>query len=151
MDETYIKVKGQWTYYYRAVDTQGNTIDFLLTATRDRTAARRFFKKAITNNGKPSLVNIDQSGANTAGLQQVNREHHTRIKIRQCKYLNNIIEQDHRRIKRLTRPMLGFKNFYAAQRTLAGIEVMAMIKKGQMKIRAGKEHTPAQMFYALAA
>jgi transposase-like protein len=151
MDETYIKVKGQWTYYYRAVDKQGNTIDFLLTATRDRTAARRFFKKAITNNGKPSLVNIDQSGANTAGLQQVNREHHTRIKIRQCKYLNNIIEQDHRRIKRLTRPMLGFKNFYAAQRTLAGIEVMAMIKKGQMKIRAGKEHTPAQMFYALAA
>ena len=151
MDETYIKVKGQWKYYYRAVDKEGQTIDFLLTATRDRKAAQRFFKKAIKQNGKPSLVNIDQSGANNAGLQQVNREHHTRIKIRQCKYLNNIIEQDHRRIKRLTRPMLGFKNFYAAQCTLAGIEVMAMIKKGQMKTRAGKEHTSAQMFYALAA
>ncbi len=134
MDETYIKVKGQWTYYYRAVDKQGHTIDFLLTATRDRQAARRFFKKAIKQNGKPSLVNIDQSGANTAGLKLVNRDHNTRIKIRQCKYLNNIIEQDHRRIKRLTRSMLGFKTFDAAQRTLAGIEVMAMIKKGQMKI-----------------
>jgi putative transposase len=108
-------------------------------------------KKAIKSNGHPSLVNIDQSGANTAGLKQVNREHHTRIKIRQYKYLNNIIEQDHRRIKRLTRPMLGFKNFYAAQRTLAGIEVMAMIKKGQMRTRVGHEQSFAQMFYALVA
>ena len=151
MDETYIKVKGEWKYYYRAVDKQGQTIDFLLTATRDRHAARRFFKKAIKQNGKPSLVNIDQSGANTAGLKLVNRDNNTRIKIRQCKYLNNIIEQDHRRIKRLTRPMLGIKNFDAAQRTLSGIEVMAMIKKGQMKIQAGKEQTFAQMFYSLAA
>ena len=151
MDETYIKVKGQWTYYYRAVDKQGQTIDFLLSPTRDRQAARRFFKKAITHNRKPSLVNIDQSGANTAGLKQINRDHHTRIKFRQCKYLNNIIEQDHRRIKRVTRPMLGFKTFDAAQRTLAGIEVMAMIKKGQMKIQVSQEQTFAQMFYSLAA
>ncbi len=151
MDETYIKVKGQWTYYYRAVDKQGQTIDFLLSTTRDRQAARRFFKKAITHNRKPSLVNIDQSGANTAGLKQVNRDNNTRIKIRQCKYLNNIVEQDHRRIKRLTRPMLGFQTFDAAQRTLAGIEVMAMIKKGQMKTQADQEQTSAQMFYSLAA
>jgi putative transposase len=75
-------------------------------------------------------VNIDQSGANRAGLKQVNRDMKKRIKICQCKYLNNIIEQDHRRIKRLTRSMLGFKNFHAAQRTLAGMGVMAMIKKG---------------------
>jgi len=93
-------------------------------------------------------VNIDQSGANTAGLKQVNRDNKTRITIRQCKYLNNIIEQDHRRIKRL---MLGFKNFHAAQRTLAGIEVMAMIKKGQMKTSVGDEQSPAEQFYALAA
>ena len=151
MDETYIKVKGQWKYYYRAVDKQGQTIDFLLTATRDTQAALRFLKKAIAQNGKPSLVNIDQSGANTAGFKQVNRDNTTRITIRQCKYLNNIIEQDHRRIKRLTRPMLGFKNFHAAQRTLAGIEVIAMIKKGQMKTLAGDRKTPAEMFYALAA
>ena len=151
MDETYIKVKGQWRYYYRAVDKQGQTIDFLLTTTRDTTAALRFLKKAIKENGKPSLVNIDQSGANHAGLKQVNRDLKTRIKIRQCKYLNNIIEQDHRRIKRKTRPMLGFKNFYAAQQTLAGMEVMAMIKKGQMKTFAGDRKTSAEMFYALAA
>jgi len=151
MDETYIKVKGQWKYYYRAVDKQGQTIDFLLTATRDKKAALRFLRKAINENGKPSLVNIDQSGANNAGLKQVNRDNKTRIKIRQCKYLNNIIEQDHRRIKRLTRPMHGFKNFHAAQRTLAGMEVMAMIKKGQMQTSAGDEQSPAEMFYALAA
>ena len=151
MDETYIKVKGQWKYYYRAVDKEGNTIDFLLMATRDSKAALSFLKKAIHANRKPSLVNIDQSGANHAGLKQVNRDHHTRIKIRQCKYLNNIIEQDHRRIKRLTRPMLGFKTFHAAQRTLAGIEVMAMIRKGQMKTRAGDKQSPAEMFYGLAA
>jgi len=108
-------------------------------------------KKAINENNRPSLVNIDQSGANKAGLKQVNRDHHTRITIRQCKYLNNIIEQDHRRIKRLTRPMLGFKNFHAAQWTLAGIEVMAMIKKGQMKTSVGNKQTPAEQFYALAA
>ena len=151
MDETYIKVKGQWAYYYRAIDKQGQTIDFLLTAKRDTQAALRFLKKAVNENRKPSLVNIDQSGANHAGLKQLNRNHNKRIKIRQCKYLNNIIEQDHRRIKRKTRPMLGFKNFYAAQRTLAGIEVMAMIKKGQMKTSVGGKQSPAEMFYALAA
>ncbi len=151
MDETYIKVKGQWKYFYRAVDKQGQTIDFLLTEKRDAKAALRFFKKAIEQHGTPSLVNIDQSGANTAGLKQVNRDQNTRIKIRQCKYLNNSIEQDHRRIKRLTRPMRGFKNFHAAQRTLAGIEVMAMIKKGQIKTSAGDATSPAERFYALAA
>ncbi len=151
MDETYIKVKGQWKYYYRAVDKQGQTIDFLLTATRDKKAASRFLRKAINENGKPSLVNIDQSGANNAGLKQVNRDNKTRIKIRQCKYLNNIIEQDHRHIKRLTRPMLGFKNFHAAQRTLAGMEVMAMIKKGQMQTSAGDKPSSAEQFYAIAA
>jgi transposase-like protein len=151
MDETYIKVKGQWTYYYRAIDKQGNTIDFLLTPTRNTKAALRFLKKAIKENGKPSLMNIDQSGANKAGLNQWNRDHNKRIKIRQCKYLNNIIELDHRRIKRLTRPMLGFKNFHATQQTLAGMEVMAMIKKGQMRIPVRDEKTPAERFYALAA
>lgn len=151
LDETYIKVKGQWEYYYRAVDKQGNTIDFLLTTTRDRNAALRFLNKAIGQLGIPSLVNIDQSGANHAGLKQVNREMKKRITIRHYKYLNNIIEQDHRRIKRLTRPMLGFKNFHAAQQTLAGIEVMAMIKKGQMKTPGGNQNTGAELFYALAA
>jgi len=144
-------VKGQWKYYYWAVDKQGNTIGFFLTATRDTKAARRFLRKAIGENGKPSLVNIDQSGTNKAGLKLLNRDNHTRIEIRQCKYLNNILEQDHRRIKKNTRPMLGFKNSHAAQRTLEGIEVMAMIKKGQMKTLAGDERSSADKFYALAA
>ncbi len=96
-------------------------------------------------------MNIDQSGANHAGLKQVSRDMKKRIKIRECKYLNNIIEQDHRRTKRLTRPMLGFKNFYAAQRTLAGMEVMTMIKKGQMKTPKRNKQSPAEMFYGLAA
>ena len=141
MDESYIKVKGQWTYYYRAVDKHGQAIDFLLTATRDTKAALHFLKKAIAQNGQPSLVNIDQSGANAAALQQCNRDDKKPIKIRQCKYLNNIIEQDHRRIKRLTRPMLGFENFYATQRTLAGMEVMTMNKKSADEHANGREAT----------
>ena len=151
MDESYIKVKSQWKYYYRAVDKQGNTIDFLLTAKRDKKATLRFFRKAIGSSGKPSLINIDKSGANTAAIKEYNTDHKKRIKIRQCKYLNNIVEQDHRRIKRLTRLMMGFKNFHCAQRTLAGIDVMAMKKKGQMKVKAGDDRSSAESFYSLAA
>ena len=151
LDETYIKVKGKWKYFYRAVDKQGNTIDFLLTANRDKKAALRFLTKAIGRNGKPGLINIDKSGANTAAIKHYNDDHNKRIKIRQCKYLNNIVEQDHRRIKRLCRPMLGFKNFDAAQKTLAGIELMHMIKKGQTRATRGDRLSPAEQFYALAA
>ena len=151
LDETYIKVKGEWTYFYRAVDKQGGTIDFLLTAKRDKKAALRFLTKAINRNDKPGLINIDKSGANAAAIHDYNHDHCKRIKIRQCKYLNNIIEQDHRRIKRKCRPMLGFKSFQAAQKTLAGIELMNMIKKGQMRTTRGDRLTPAEQFYALAA
>jgi transposase-like protein len=150
MDETYLKVKGQWRYYYRAVDKEGNTIDFLLTANRDTKAALRFFNKAIGRNGKPGLINIDKSGANKAGINQFNDENNRRVKIRQCKYLNNIVEQYHRRVKRITRLMLGFKNFHAAQSTLAGIELVAMLKKGQMKKNIASALSPAEQFYALA-
>ena len=151
LDETYIKVKGKWRYFYRAVDKQGNTIDFLLTAKRDKKAALRFLSKAIARNGKPGLINIDKSGANTAAIQDYNHDHDKRIKTRQCKYLNNIVEQDHRRIKRQCRPMLGFKSFRSAQLTLAGIELIHMIKKGQMRATRGDRFSPAEQFYALAA
>jgi putative transposase len=147
----YIKVKGQWKYYYRAVDKQGNTIDFLLTAKRDIKAALRFLNKAIGRNGKPGLINIDKSGANKAGINQFNSDTNRRVKIRQCKYLNNIIEQDNRRIKRISRSMLGFKNFHSAQSTLTGIELVAMLKKGQMKKSMVGTLTPIEQFYALAA
>ena len=93
MDETYLRVKGEWKYYYRAVDRQANTIDFLLTSKRDTKAAKRFFDKSIGRNGKPGLINIDKSGANKAGTNQYNIDNYRRIKIRQCIYLNNIIEQ----------------------------------------------------------
>ena len=150
LDETYIKVKGKWKYLYRAVDKQGNTIDFLLTAERDKKAALRFLTKAIDRNVKPGLINIDKSGANTAAIKGYNEDHNKRIKIRQCKYVNNIIEQDHRRIKRRCRAMLGFKNFHAAQRTLAGIELIYMIEKGQMRATRGDRLSPVAQFYALA-
>ena len=148
MDETYIKVNGQWKYLYRAVDKEGNTIDYLLTAKRDMKAAKRFFTKAIKRNCHPELVNIDKSGSNKAALNNINEGSEEPIEIHQCKYLNNIIEQDHRNIKRITRSMLGFKNFHCAQKTLAGIELMNMIKKGQME---GDDLSPAEQFYSLAA
>ena len=97
------------------------------------------------------LINIDKSGANKAEIKGFNSENKRRIKIRSCKYLNNIVEQDHRRIKRITRSMLGFKNFYSAQSTLAGIDLMAMIKKGQMKKNLSNTLSPAEQFHALAS
>ncbi len=151
MDETYVRVKGQWKYLYRAVDKAGQTVDFLLTAHRNCAAALRFLRKAIRNQGLPEKITIDKSGANTAAIESYNSEQETTIEMRQCKYLNNLIEQDHRAVKRLTRPMLGFQSFLAAQNTLAGIEVMHMIRKGQLQSDGGEEQTPAEQFYSLAA
>ena len=100
------------------VDKEGNTIDYLLTAKRDMKAVKRFFTKAIKRNSHPELVNIDKSGSNKVGLNNINGGSEEPIEIRQCKYLNNIIEKDHRNIKYITRSMLGFKNFHCAQKTL---------------------------------
>src|SRR5262245_5367439 len=151
MDETYVKVKGQWRYLYRAVDKYGATIDFLLNEPRDKEAALRFLKKAIRRNGVPKTITIDGSDANEAAIKSYNQEHGTAITIRQVKYLNNVVEQDHRAVKRVTRPMLGFKAFDAAQCTLVGIELMHMIKKRQMVVEAGDEgRTAAELFYSLA-
>jgi putative transposase len=152
MDETYIKVKGQWRYLYRAVDKTGQTIDFLLTEHRDEQAAKRFLTKAIRRHGVPEKITIDGSTANEAAIKSYNEEYGTNIIIRQVKYLNNIVEQDHRGVKRVTRPMLGFKSFAAAQDTLVGIELMHMLKKKQMVVEAGDEGlTAAELFYSLAA
>ncbi len=150
MDETYIKVKGIWKYLYRAVDKQGKTVDFLLTANRDAAAARRFFDKAMHHNEVPDTVTMDKSGASKAGLDQLNVGRDIPIKVRQVKYLNNIVEQDHRAIKRVTRPMLGFKSFRAARAVLAGIELMHMIRKGQFMIEGRDGISFADQFYALA-
>src|SRR5713226_13825 len=139
MDETYIKIKGQWYSLSRAVDKTGQTIDFLLTEHRDEHAAKRFLTKAIRRHGVPEKITIDGSAANEAAIKSHNEEHGTAIAIRQIKYLNNIVEQDHRGVKRVTRPMLGFKSFVAAQDTLVGIELMHMIKIRQLVVAEGEE------------
>ena len=153
MDETYIKVKGQWTYLYRAVDRNGETLDFMLSERRDLAAARKFFRRAIAANGVPDRVVIDKSGANLVGLQAVNvilkfTGTGKTIKILQVKYLNNILEQDHRFIKRITAPMMGFKAFHSAQATIAGIETAHMIRKSQIPANG---RSAFQQFADLAA
>jgi len=155
MDETYVKNKGKWGYLYRAVDKEGATVDFMFSMKRDRKAALRFFKKAIGSNGMPHTVTIDKSGANNAALEQLNMLFlmgnlcFMFINIRQIKYLNNIVEQDHRHIKRITNPMLGFKSFASAKATIAGVELHHMLKKGQMICA---DNIPIwKQFYSLAA
>jgi putative transposase len=150
MDETYIKVKGVWKYLYRAVDKQGKTVDFFLTAKRDMAAAKRFFDKAMRTNGDPEKVVMDRSGANKAAIDAINVDRGVPIMVRQVKYLNNIVEQDHRAIKRVTRPMLNFKSFRSASNVLAGIEFMHMIRKGQFAIDGAAAMSFAEQFYALA-
>lgn len=151
MDETYILVNGHWKYLYRAVDKEGLTIDFLLRAKRDTVAARRFFEKAMRQNGDPEKVTMDKSGANKAAMDAINKDRDVPIEVRQVKYLNNIVEQDHRFVKRVTKPMLGFKTFRTARAVLAGIELMHMIRKGQLSAEKGKDLSFAEQFYALAA
>jgi putative transposase len=151
LDETYVKIKGKWAYLYRAVDKEGHTIDFLLTPNRDRDAAEAFIRKAIRTHGIPEKITIDQSGSNTAAIHHYNKVHKTAIVIRHSKYLNNLVEQDHRAVKRLVRLMLGFKSFWAARCTIAGIEVMHAIRKGQLRTPGLSLQTPAEQFYSLAA
>ena len=153
MDETYIKVKGKWNYLYRAVDKFGKTLNFMLSERRDEAATTSFFTRTLGNNGVPERVVIDQSGANLAGLKNMNsllmlNGRYRFIDILQVKYLNNIIEQDHRFIKKITRPMKGFKAFHSASATLEGIEVAHMIRKNQL---ASKGQCPFQQFENLAA
>jgi len=129
MDETYIKVAGQWKYLYRAVDKSGNTMDFLLTAKRDLAAARCYLERAI---------------------KSVNNDACLDIELRQSKYLNNLIEQDHRAVKRITDPMMGFKSFWSAQKLIACIKTMHMIKKGQHLCPTGQPMSAADQFYSLS-
>nr|WP_183726789.1 MULTISPECIES: IS6 family transposase [Paraburkholderia] len=128
MDEMHIRVNGEWRYLYRAVDKNGNTVDFLRRAHRDKVAARRYFEKAI---------------------EAIDADRETPIKIRRCKYLNNLVEQNFRVIKRRTRPMPGFRNFRCARILLAGIELMPMIAKGQMQCAHGTHPSADDQFYDL--
>ena len=150
MDETYVKIGGQWKYLYRAVDRDGDTVDFLLRAKRDHSAARAFFEGAIDRHGVPEKITIDMSGSNTAAIVSIQADSGLPIKLRQSKYLNNIVEQDHRAIKRITRPMLGFKTFLCARILIAGIETMHMIRKGQLGDIKDRASSAASQFYSLA-
>jgi len=152
MDETYIRVKGSWVYLYRAVDKYGKTLDFMLSQRRNKPAATKFFARMLEVNDLPRKIVIDKSGANTAGIKAINKMLKgfgclIPIEMVRRKYLNNIVEQDHRFIKRLTRPMLGFKSFDSASATLDGVEVAHMIRKGQFTPRV----CPFQQFAELAA
>jgi transposase-like protein len=152
VDETYIRVKGRWTYLYRAVDSRGQTIDFLLSAKRDAEAAKRFFRKAL---GQPHTVNprtitVDKNPAYPCAVEQMKEDGELwrRSRLRQVKYLNNIVEQDHRRLKRLVRPGLGFGRFWTARRTLAGYEAMGMMRKGQVRRVGGRDMRAQASFIA---
>ena len=136
VDETYIKVKGQWQYQYRAVDSDGQTIEFFFSAQRDAAAAQAFFEKALgaAHTVTPRVINVDKNAAYPKAVEtlKTNQQLPLDCELRQVKYLNNMIEQDHRFIKRRTRPGLGFFSFETARRTLAGYEIMNMVRKGQM-------------------
>src|SRR4051812_4840881 len=134
VDETYIKVKGQWMYLYRAVDSEGNTIDFYLSKTRDQKAAKRFWSFHVS---KPRVITVDKNPAYPVAIQQLKQKKKIPegIQIRQVKYLNNMVEQDHRFIKKRVRSMLGFKSFDTATSILSGVEAMHMIKKEQIDLR----------------
>ncbi len=154
MDETYVKVKGEWQYLYRAVDKYGSTIDFMLSEKRDEPAARRFFQKAIKQHGIPEKVVIDKSGSNAAALESINWQIYFAgmigcfIEVLQIKYLNNIVEQSHRPVKWKMRTALGFKSV-AAEATITGVELWQMLRYGQLENSV--EMTLWEQFYSLAA
>src|SRR6202790_5182996 len=137
IDETYIKVKGEDKYLYRAIDSTGQTIDFLLTAKRDTAAAKRFFRKALNSSGNrmPRVINVDKNPAYPAAVEALKAEGTLprRVRLRQCKYLNNIVEQDHRTVKKRTWLAKGYGSFQSAWRTLEGIETVNMIRKGRVR------------------
>jgi IS6 family transposase len=141
VDETY--VKGRWTYLYRAVDSRGQIIDFLLSAKRDAEVAKRFFRKALAQPPRvnPRTITVDKNAAYPKAAAEMKRtaELWRQSRLRQVKYLNDIVDQDYRNVKRLIDPGLGFGGFRTARRTLAGYEVMVMIRKGQVRKIGGND------------
>jgi transposase-like protein len=150
VDETYIKVKKEWMYLYRAVDSKGKTLDFWLSPTRDGEAAKRFFVKtlAASHTTEPRVINVDKNAAYPKAFNTLHAEKHlpASCELRQVKYLNNLIEQDHRFIKRLVKPGMGFFSFQTAWRTLQGYEVIHMMRKGQIDGAAKGESMSQRVF-----
>jgi transposase-like protein len=137
VDETYIKIKKQWHYLYRAVDSTGATLDFMLSATRDADAAEQFFRKVLNadHTTLPRVITVDKNAAYPPAFEALQHDNSLpeASRLRQCKYLNNMVEQDHRFMKRRVNPGLGFSAFSTAQRTIQGYEAMHMLRKGQLE------------------
>lgn len=159
-DETYVKVRGQWRYLYRAIDTNGDTVEFWFSERRNLTAAKRFLRKALKRHGRPELIVIDGSQTNREAIASCDAEDRLRdrlgrrqkpIRVRQSRYLNNRVEQDHRAIKRRVRPMLGFKAMDSARAILGGIEMIHMMRKQQAKYACNRQPSLAEQFDMLAA
>ena len=160
VDETYIRVRGRWMYLYRAIDSTGDTVEFFFSENRDLLAAKRFIRKAIKHHGRPNRIVIDGSQTNREAIIACDGESRLRdrsrralkpIRIRQSQYLNNRIEQDHRRIKRRVRSMLGFKSIACAATILSGIEMIHMMRKRQARYAYSPELSLAEQFNILAA
>jgi transposase-like protein len=136
MDETYVKVRGEWVYLYRAVDKAGKTVDFYLSEKRDVNAAKAFLRKAMKSQRVPTKITLDAYAASHRAVTELKAmgELPKQVRVRTSKYLNNAIEQDHRRVKQRLRPMLGFKSFQTAAVVIGGIELAEKIKKGQFKL-----------------
>jgi putative transposase len=160
VDETYIKVRGRWMYFYRAIDSNGDTVEFWFSERRDLIAAKRFLRKALKRHGRPERIVIDGSQTNREAILSCDTENRLRepsncplkpIRVRQSAYLNNLIEQDHRAVKRRIRPMLGFKSVKSARAILGGIEMIHMLRKGQTKYVCTQHSSLAEQFERLAA
>ena len=143
VDETYVRVKGRWCYLYRAIDSKGATIDFLLSAFRDADAAKRLFRKALGDPSRrqPRVINTDLAPIYSSAIPDSKKEGTLRkcCRHRPVQYLNNILEQDHRAIKRRVNAKQGFREFRAARRTIQGYEAVHMIRKGQVRWVAGDD------------
>ena len=155
MDETYIKVGGRWVYLYRAVDKAGRTVDFFLSPNRDVNAAKTFLRSAMKKTRKPAKITLDAYAASHRAVREMKEtgDLSQRVRVRSSQYLNNLIEQDHRRVKQRIRPMLGFKRFENAAVTISGIELAEKIKKGQFKTGklGGRRATMSELWSAALA